>query len=80
MTDTETQEWVVVLTTDCTCEEENGEPAAECWGCFEDDADNAQELLNAWRNANGDKVTDEIRIDGSGLTWQGLNGLSLIHI
>lgn len=79
MTETEIADWELVLSTDCNCETEEGEPAAECWGCFEDDELNAQDLLNSWRKANGNNATDAVRIDGSRLTWQGLNGYKVTN-
>ncbi len=75
MTQTETiTEWEVTISTDCQCVLEDGEPAEECWGCYEDDAMNAKDLLGAWQTINGSKATDFVRIDGKRLTWQGLDG------
>lgn len=64
------------LSTNCTCENEDGTPSDDCFDCYEMDKDNFIYVLEQWKERQVD-TTNTVRIDGRGLTWQGLSGYAI---
>jgi len=70
----------VTLTNNCTCsEEENTE--ITCYGeCYEDAYQMLDSVLDNWQDANKDKATDEVRIDGELIGWQRVSGYKTLEM
>ena len=67
---------IVEVTNTCTCEEEDGTEAEWCFGCYEDALSMLSDTLKNWVKANG-KPSTTIRIDGSLMGWQRLDGYAI---
>ena len=71
---------VVVLTTDCTCTDENGDWIADCFGCYDDEKENLRYLLKDWAKANDfDADKHVVRIDGRAMTWLRRDGYAVVE-
>lgn len=71
----------VVLTTNCTCPQEEIENGVECYGfCFEETYSILENLIEEWREMNSHKASDEVRIDGEKMTWQRLDGHAIVDV
>lgn len=71
---------VASVSTDCQCEnydEELGEYVAVeyCYGdCYEWQKDDVQYVIGEWQKLNDITEDDTIRINGTGIGWQGRSG------
>ena len=68
------------LTTDCVCVEEDESPTTDyCYGCYDDSIEWLRVLVRTWAKENGlPSVT--VRIEGTGLGWQRLDGHKIVDI
>jgi hypothetical protein len=65
----------VRVSTDCLCENEDGTPQEYCYGdCYEWQKEDVFALLGEWQVLNSIDEDDPILVNGSGLTWQRLEG------
>jgi hypothetical protein len=74
----------ITLTTECFCtvydEDDNKQPATDCFGCYDDELAYLAEKLGEWLTAN--EWTDEtiIRVQFSGVSWQRVAGYGDITV
>lgn len=74
MTDVQVAEWAEI-TTDCTCEDEDGNTATDCYGCYDEAVAYLSDyLIPEWVKQNGDNATDLVLVTGHGMGWQRLYG------
>lgn len=71
------------LTNTCDCEvwdevTDTYSQSPACYGCWDDDLEQACYLINNWLElSNISDDYDAVKINGSGLTWQRLDGYKL---
>lgn len=64
------------LSSNCNCEDDNGMVTDTCLGCYDFDEEDCLSVLNIWK-ARQEHSTNTVRIDGSGMTWQKLDGYAV---
>lgn len=71
---------VVVLTTDCTCTDEDGGYTPDCYGCYDDEKGNLHYLLKDWAEANNfDADKHAVRVDGKAMLWLRRDGYAIVE-
>jgi hypothetical protein len=80
MTDT-TLEWKSVISTDCTCEDENGKPDEFCNDyCWIMNGAETSDLLNEWVSRNGETATDTAKVSSTRMNWDGVAGYAVSEV
>ena len=70
---------LITLESNCVCTNEDGEPYDECFGCWDDSVEHFNKIILTWRERAGIDV-DSVRIKGSGMTWQRLEGQAIANL
>lgn len=71
---------VVVLTTDCTCTDEDGDYTPDCYGCYDDEKSNLDYLLKDWAKATEfDADKHVVCIHGRAMTWLRRDGYAVVE-
>lgn len=69
----------VVISNNCTCENEDGSYSEECFGCYEDAVAELDQLMKNWVEAQGNELTNTVRIEGSAMGWTRAEGYAVVE-
>ena len=64
----------VVISNNCTCENEDGSYSEDCFGCYEDAVAELDQLMKNWVEAQGNELTNTVRIEGKNMGWTRAHG------
>lgn len=73
----ETTKLTALLSTECQCEDEEGNIADSCADCGEWMEEGTRELFTEWLIANGDP--NRVTVKGKAMGWQRLEGEAIIE-
>lgn len=73
--------WESVITTDCTCVDENEQPRIDdCYGwCYEYAEQDVAYLLEEWLERS-DTATDTVRVSSEAMNWNRVSGYAIVGI
>ena len=69
----------IELNNSCQCSDDDGILRTDCYGCFDDTLSIVDEMVSQWVENIGFDGTS-IRVDGSGMGWQGLDGYAITTV
>lgn len=70
----------IELDSNCTCTDEQGDWAGECFGCWQDNKDFFNELLQEWKTVVGyNENTNVVWIAGTAMGWQRRSGHAVVE-
>lgn len=68
-------DWTAVISTDCTCTEEDGTASEYCNDfCWIMNGADTSDLLNEWVSRNGESATDTVVVGSERMNWNGVCG------
>lgn len=69
----------IELDSSCTCTDEYGQWAGECFGCWQENLDIFNEMLTEWKTVVGyNDDTNDILIQGTAMGWQRRSGFVVV--
>ena len=73
------EKWEIELDNSCQCSDDDGNLLTDCYGCFDDTLTIVDEMVGQWVENIGFDGTS-IRVDGSGMGWNRLNGYAITTV
>lgn len=64
----------VEVASHCVCMDYDGNPADDCWGCYDDSKENLHHLIINWLGENDAPSGATVLVQGKGMNWTGDTG------
>ena len=70
---------IIELTNHCICLDDDGNPANDCWDCYQTAEDNLHYMIVDWLGENDAQSDAIVEIKGKDMTWQRLDGAAEVN-
>lgn len=70
---------IIELSSSCICCDDEGNPADDCWDCYQDAKENLHYMLVNWLGENDAASDSIVEIQGKDMTWQRLDGATEVN-